>query len=224
MSGKARDPLLDSFAEIARDNRSLQETVEDTADLSKSPGETLGGGAAETAGQANPMELALTSAAGLYGDSANSPGADVQGVPLSGSGSSGAGSTAESVASTLFESGFGIAALVKGMMGLFGGDSSSQQPLEKYEMPSPIDFDSALTSGGMTAGNFDQTGTMRAIGGGASTEVPANGSGSAGSSQITVNVQAMDAQSFLDHSDDIAQAVRGAMLSMSSINDVVNEL
>lgn len=42
--------------------------------------------------------------------------------------------------------------------------------------------------------------------------------------QITVNVQAMDAQSFLDRSNDIAQAVRSAMLTMSSINDVVNDL
>ena len=42
--------------------------------------------------------------------------------------------------------------------------------------------------------------------------------------QITVQVQAMDSQSFLDHSDDIAQAVRQAMLNMNSINDVVTNL
>ena len=42
--------------------------------------------------------------------------------------------------------------------------------------------------------------------------------------QITVQVQAMDSQSFLDHSDDIAQAVRQAMLNMSSLNDVVSNL
>jgi len=41
---------------------------------------------------------------------------------------------------------------------------------------------------------------------------------------ITVNVQAMDAQSFMDRSNDIAEAVRSAMLTMGSINDVVNEL
>ena len=33
------------------------------------------------------------------------------------------------------------------------------------------------------------------------------------STQITVQVQAMDSQSFLDHSNDIAQAVRQAMLN-----------
>ncbi len=42
--------------------------------------------------------------------------------------------------------------------------------------------------------------------------------------QVTVNVQAMDSRSFLDRSHDIAQAVREAMLNMHSINDVVNDL
>ena len=42
--------------------------------------------------------------------------------------------------------------------------------------------------------------------------------------QITVNVQAMDARSFMDRSSDIALAVRDAMLNLNAINDVVNEL
>jgi len=41
---------------------------------------------------------------------------------------------------------------------------------------------------------------------------------------VTVNVQAMDSKSFMDRSQDIAQAVREAMLNMHSINDVVNDL
>jgi hypothetical protein len=48
--------------------------------------------------------------------------------------------------------------------------------------------------------------------------------GASSTQQITVQVQAMDSQSFLDHSDDIAQAVRRAMLNMSSLNDIVNDL
>jgi len=47
---------------------------------------------------------------------------------------------------------------------------------------------------------------------------------SAPAPQITVNVQAMDSQSFLDHSNEIAQAVRAAMLNLNSITDVVNDL
>jgi hypothetical protein len=42
--------------------------------------------------------------------------------------------------------------------------------------------------------------------------------------QVTVQVNAMDSRSFLDHSAEIARAVREAMLSAHGLNDVVNEL
>jgi len=48
--------------------------------------------------------------------------------------------------------------------------------------------------------------------------------GPGGGAQIVVNVQAMDSRSFLDHSQDIAQAVREAMLNMHALNDVVSEI
>ena len=41
---------------------------------------------------------------------------------------------------------------------------------------------------------------------------------------ILVQVQAMDSQSFMDHSNDIAQAVRNAMLNLHSVNDVIADL
>ena len=41
---------------------------------------------------------------------------------------------------------------------------------------------------------------------------------------ILVQVQAMDSQSFMDHSNDIAQAVRQAMLNLHSVNDVISGL
>jgi len=44
------------------------------------------------------------------------------------------------------------------------------------------------------------------------------------SQHVTVNIQAMDARSFLDRSNDIALAVRDAMLNLNPINDVVNDL
>jgi hypothetical protein len=50
------------------------------------------------------------------------------------------------------------------------------------------------------------------------------GGGASGMPQISVNVQAMDAQSFMSYSGEIAKAVRDAMLNLSSINDVVTEL
>jgi hypothetical protein len=41
---------------------------------------------------------------------------------------------------------------------------------------------------------------------------------------ILVQVHAMDSQSFMDHSQEIAQAVRQAMLNMHSVNDVMSDL
>ena len=149
----------------------------------------------------------------------NPAGNNVHSAPLNSSESNGGGSTAGDVAATFFESGFGIAALVKGLMGLFGGGSPAPPPLQYYEMPSPIDFESAETAAGVAGANYDQLGRPRAI-----TPRPEPAAPSAQAAQITVNVQAMDAQSILDHSDAIAQAVRGAMLNSSSINDVVNDL
>jgi hypothetical protein len=59
--------------------------------------------------------------------------------------------------------------------------------------------------------------------GGLPRPVPSATSSGSGA-QITVNVQAMDSQSFLDHSDDIAQAVRQAMLTSTTLNDVIREV
>jgi hypothetical protein len=42
--------------------------------------------------------------------------------------------------------------------------------------------------------------------------------------QISIQVNALDSQSFMDHSYEIAQAVRSAMLNMNSLNDVVSDL
>jgi hypothetical protein len=219
MAGKTQEKLLEIFAEASGgDAAGLQKMFDSTAELTSSPG--LAGQSSEGGGTGATAQT--SGAAGLYEASANPAGSNVQALPLSTSGTNDAGSTVGSIVSTFFESGFGMAALVKGLLGLFDGGSPAPAPVEKYEMPAAIDFESAVSATGMSAADYDQTGAPRVAGpiGGASAGSQAHGS----SPQITVNVQAMDAQSFLDHSDAIAQAVRGAMLSMSSINDVVNEL
>lgn len=221
MADNIQDLLYERFVEATGgDSRSLQGVLDTGAGLAGSP---VGGGqeALSVPGQnGDALATLAAAAAGVYGDSATSAGSDVRGGIQTSNGASG-GSTAASIASTFLESGFGMVALVKGLMGLFGGGSTPRPTLEKYEMPSSIDFSSALTSTGMSAVDYDQSGTPRALG----TTTGGSGGGSSSTSPaITVNVQAMDAQSFLDHSDAIAQAVRGAMLNMSSINDVVNEL
>lgn len=131
-----------------------------------------------------------------------------------------------SIVSTILESAFGMVPLVSGLLGLFGGgDSSTPPPLEKYSLPPSISFDTADTPDGLTLADYGQSGSARAYtpAGAAPTGTAAQASAGA-APQITVNVQAMDARSFLDRSTDIAAAVREAMLNLSSINDVVNDL
>jgi len=151
----------------------------------------------------------------------------------SSSGGGGIGTTLESVASTIF--GGTIGGIVPIIAGLFGGGSSSPPPLQKYAMPSSISFEAAETGNGLTNLDYGQMGTPRMYGAGSNADAaPSSGgaaapssstaSGTSGTPQVNINVQAMDSRSFMDYSGEIAKAVRDAMLNMSSINDVVNEL
>ena len=141
---------------------------------------------------------------------------------IGGTHSGGIGGTIESIASTVLKSGLGLIPMIGGLLGLFGGgDSPAPPPLVKYAMPASIGFEGADTGSGISLVDYDQMGMPRAYGGASSG---GSSSGSAPAPQITVNVQAMDARSFLDRSSDIAAAVRDAMLNLNSINDVVNEL
>lgn len=110
---------------------------------------------------------------------------------------------------TVLKNGLGVAPLIGGIISLFSGGSDEPAPLVKYAMPQSVDFQAAEVGGQVTSVGYDQAGMAR---------------GSSSTSQVTVNVQAMDARSFLDRSGDIAAAVRDAMLNLNSINDVVNDL
>jgi hypothetical protein len=130
-----------------------------------------------------------------------------------------------SVASTVLKSGFGLAPLVSGLISLFGGgEQEAPAPLVKYALPAAVDFQAAQTAAGMSGIDYDQSGAPRAYRAGSEYGTASGGEKARQASQITVNVQAMDARSFMDRSNDIALAVRDAMLNMNAINDVVNEL
>jgi len=126
------------------------------------------------------------------------------------------GSTASSVGSTI-ESvlgfGLGLSPLISGLVSLFGGGgSSAPAPLVPYVAPLPVNAQAGIS--GSTNGAFG----VDTADGGLPRPAP---SPSSSSTQITVQVQAMDSQSFLDHSNDIAQAVRQAMLTSTTLNDVI---
>jgi len=139
----------------------------------------------------------------------------------SGGGSSSGASSGQSIGSTLldvFGAGLGLSPLISGLANLFGGsgDSSTPATLTKFALPPSIQANGGVSESGGQAFGVDnpQGGLPRAA--------PAGGQAS-GPAQITVQVQAMDSQSFLDHSTDIAMAVRQAMLQSSVLNDVVRE-
>lgn len=199
--------------------------------------EVSGKGSATDDSERESVETA-TSPSGI-GAAATPAGQDVEGGAKTEQQGSGGGSTAETVMKDVFESGLGVVPLIGDLFGLFGGGgSNSPAPLLKYQMPSSISFMSADTGDQLGAADYDQMGLPRAYDAGDTADsgtsnavennatAPGASSASAGAAapQITFNVQAMDAQSFLDRSSDLAQAVRSAMLNMSSINDVVSEL
>jgi hypothetical protein len=154
--------------------------------------------------------------------------------------SSGGGS-AGSIAQTafkIFSSGLGLMPLISGLTGLFsGGGSTTPAPLVRYAMPRSIQIEAAnsRSCGSFQAVDYGQNGAPRAYseeagdfhagaGLGATPAWPTQAGAGSGGAQIVVNVQAMDSRSFLDHSQDIATAVREAMLNMHPVNDVVSEL
>ena len=139
-------------------------------------------------------------------------------------GDSGAGSTASSVLDAIggvlsggLSGGLGLSSMISGLTNLFGGGDSASAPssLTPYVRPLPIHLDAGFSdaNGGSAFGvDAAQGGTPRAV------------TGSATPAQITIQVQALDSQSFLDHSNDIAMAVRQAMLETTVLNDVIREV
>jgi hypothetical protein len=110
---------------------------------------------------------------------------------------------------SLLKSGFGLAPLALSIAKLFGGGDETAPTFEKHDLPAPQSLSVANVDGPLQ-------GLPQAVRG-AGAEVRAV-------PQVVVNVSAMDSQSFMDRSDDIARAVRSAMLHMHPLNDVVGEI
>jgi ElaB/YqjD/DUF883 family membrane-anchored ribosome-binding protein len=136
--------------------------------------------------------------------------------------SQGGRSTLSTVGETLsstFGIGSALSPLISGIVSLFGGGSSSQPAaLTQYIPPNKVNASAGISSSdpGQAFGvDSAQGGQPRPV---SSSVAQSN------STQITVQVQALDSQSFLDHSSDIALAVRQAMLESSVLNDVIREV
>ncbi len=132
----------------------------------------------------------------------------------------GAGSTIESALGL----GTGLSPLISGVVnlfsGIFGGGGGQQSVPSTFLMPPSVNVNAGINEAAPTqpfAVDYAAGGQPRGA-----TSGTSNSEG--GSTQITVQVQAMDSQSFLDHSGDIALAVRQAMLQSNVLNDVIREV
>jgi hypothetical protein len=129
------------------------------------------------------------------------------------------GGSIESTAASFLGGSLGLfSPIVSGLLSLFGvgGSSSAPAPLPFYTPPPSVQMSDTL-----------RTATPSTVSAGSPTAGGGSGSSASNASaapQVTVNVSAMDSQSFMDRSGDIANAVRQAMLNLHPINDVVASL
>ena len=126
-----------------------------------------------------------------------------------------AASVIGSTASHVLGGGLGLLSpIVSGLLGLFGSHASQPQPLPVYTPPPPVAIDAVVRGNAPPAPSAQPQAATSAS---AQSQV-------ALAPQITVNVSAMDSRSFMDHSTDIANAVREAMLNNHPINGVISDL
>jgi hypothetical protein len=142
--------------------------------------------------------------------------------------------------------GLGIGQLLSGALGLLGLGSHSKTlpPLQRFTLPDPMQLVASVPSSPKllpvqstvtTEGSSTLASQRRSVpspatsglGGSTGLTAPTGGPGGqlvATGHQVHVHVSAMDAQSLMDRSNDIAKAVKNAMLQSSSLNDVISEI
>jgi hypothetical protein len=126
-------------------------------------------------------------------------------------------STAGNLASGILGGGSILSPIISGLMNLFGGSSTSQPTFTPFTMPAPIHLDTTLSGPAPQA-------AQQTAADAESARPSAGGSAQASGSTIQIQVNAIDSKSFLDHSDEIAQAVRQALLNSHPLADVIAEI
>ena len=129
-------------------------------------------------------------------------------------GGSAAASTVGNVIAGIMGQGSILTPIIGGLMSLFGHGEAAPQPVfSTSTLPAPVQVETSLARSSMPDAP--------------AAPVPrstAGQSAAGGSPQIQIQVQAIDSRSFLDHSSEIAEAVRHALLNSHSLGDVIAEL
>jgi hypothetical protein len=115
----------------------------------------------------------------------------------------------------------GVGPVVTGLLKLFGGggrsDVSPAYAPVPFSLPEQVAVEAGLAQDRSFVGvGYSAQGAVRAV--------PPTARAASSAAQIQINVNAMDSRSFADHSDDIARAVREAMLRSHTLNDVIAEI
>jgi len=183
-----------------------------------------------------PVERMLTSAVGSFGEQANSLGEKLSELArisqaqartveentaaLSQSTASQAADAVKSAVSSLggfsaLSAGPAFLPLISGIAKLFGGGKAETSVTDvPFVRPAAARVDAGLAGNGSDGAiRYDGEGTPRLVTESASRATP----------QVNIHVQAIDSRSFLDHSEDIARAVREAMLESHMLSDVAND-
>lgn len=108
---------------------------------------------------------------------------------------------------------------IAGVIGLFGGRKKEDELPAPVMAPRPakrsLEYGLVASEGGVFRGmDTDEAGHARLTESGATVAAP---------SQVVVQVQAMDSRSFLDHRDEIASAVRQALMESHGLGSVLSE-
>lgn len=137
------------------------------------------------------------------------------------------GSSASSEALKIAAMVTGVGPIVTGLIKLFGGGSDEAKDVTapvRFELPDAVRVNAGLTPDRSLAQiSYAQGNQVRADGMRQSEGRSANPDAPA-LPAIQIQVNAMDSRSFMDHSDEIAQAVRTAMLRSHSLNDIISEV
>jgi len=139
-------------------------------------------------------------------------------------GASGLVASLGKLTSSAIGGGLGLSSIISALSNLFGAKPEDPSPLVKFSLPPSLHFTAAnalAADAAFPAADYDQSGMPRSA-----ARLPNDGGTPAASNaqNIQVTVHAMDSRSFMDHSHEIAKAVRDAMLSMHPLNDVVTDL